>query len=60
MTALYKMFLSCIDKHFQLICFNNVNCLLNDNDKKSSDLCTVRPQGYQPPFHSMSGQCLLI
>lgn len=43
-----------------LICFNNVNCLLNDNDKKSSDLCTVRPQGYQPPFHSLSGQCLLI
>lgn len=43
-----------------LICFNNVNCLLNDNDKKSSDLCTVRPQGYQPPFHSISGQCLLI
>lgn len=43
-----------------LICFNNVNCLLNDNDKKSSDLCTVRPRGYQPPFHSLSGQCLLI
>lgn len=58
MTALYQEFLSCIDKH--LICFNNVNCLLNDNDKKSSDLCTVHPRGNQPPFHSLSGQCLLI